>query len=137
MSSLNAHFGIGTSTAISQVKIIWPSGVVDVIYNPTINQMLTVTEASSPMKVDEVSGSKFVLSPNPASDLITLSNIDNLSVVKLSIISTDGKLVKNVTLTNNTFSVSELSNGMYILSIQTADGKKYAEQFIKKNKISK
>ena len=94
--------------------------------------MLTVTEASSPMKVDEVSGSKFVLSPNPASDLITLSNIDNLSVVKLSIISTDGKLVKNVTLTNNTFSVSELSNGMYILSIQTADGKKYAEQFIKK-----
>ena len=132
MSSLNAHFGIGTSTAISQVKIIWPSGVVDVIYNPTINQMLTVTEASSPMKVDEVSGSKFVLSPNPASDLITLSNIDNLSVVKLSIISTDGKLVKNVTLTNNTFSVSELSNGMYILSIQTADGKKYAEQFIKK-----
>ncbi len=132
MSSLNAHFGIGTSTAISQVKIIWPSGVVDVIYNPTINQMLTVTEASSPMKVDEVSGSKFVLSPNPASDLITLSNIDNLSVVKLSIISTDGKLVKNVTLTNNTFNVSELSNGMYILSIQTADGKKYAEQFIKK-----
>lgn len=132
MSSLNAHFGIGTSTAISQVKIIWPSGVVDVIYNPTINQMLTVTEASSPMKVDEVSGSKFVLSPNPASDLITLSNLDNLSVVKLSIISTDGKLVKNVTLTNNTFSVSELSNGMYILSIQTADGKKYAEQFIKK-----
>ncbi len=132
MSSLNAHFGIGASTAISQVKIIWPSGVVDVIYNPTINQMLTVTEASSPMKVDEVSGSKFVLSPNPASDLITLSNIDNLSVVKLSIISTDGKLVKNVTLTNNTFSVSELSNGMYILSIQTADGKKYAEQFIKK-----
>jgi hypothetical protein len=132
MSSLNAHFGIGASTAISQVKIIWPSGVVDVIYNPTINQMLTVTEASSPMKVDEVSGSKFVLSPNPASDLITLSNLDNLSVVKLSIISTDGKLVKNVTLTNNTFSVSELSNGMYILSIQTADGKKYAEQFIKK-----
>lgn len=132
MSSLNAHFGIGTSTAISQVKIIWPSGVVDVIYNPTINQMLTVTEASSPMKVDEVSGSKFVLSPNPASDLISLSNIDNLSVVKLSIISTDGKFVKNVTLTNNTFSVSELSNGMYILSIQTADGKKYAEQFIKK-----
>jgi len=132
MSSLNAHFGIGTATAISQIKIKWPSGVVDVINNPTINQKITITEGSSPMKIDEITASKFMLYPNPASDVITLLNTDDLTVTKLSILSADGKLVKKVTLSNQTFSVSELSNGMYILSIETEDGKKYAEQFIKK-----
>ncbi|MEN9928145.1 MAG: hypothetical protein RLZZ231_66 [Bacteroidota bacterium] len=132
MSSLNAHFGIGTATAISQIKIKWPSGVVDVINNPTINQKITITEGSSPMKIDEITASKFMLYPNPASDVITLLNTDDLIVTKLSILSADGKLVKKVTLSNQTFSVSELSNGMYILSIETEDGKKYAEQFIKK-----
>ncbi|MCD8518906.1 MAG: CRTAC1 family protein, partial [Flavobacterium sp.] len=38
MSTLNAHFGLGTATAIDQVVIIWPSGIVDVINNPNINQ---------------------------------------------------------------------------------------------------
>jgi hypothetical protein len=132
MSSLNAHFGIGTATAISQIKIKWPSGVVDVINNPTINQKITISEGSSPMKIDEITASKFMLYPNPASDVITLLNTDDLIVTKLSILSADGKLVKKVTLSNQTFSVSELSNGMYILSIETEDGKKYAEQFIKK-----
>jgi hypothetical protein len=84
------------------------------------------------MKIDEITASKFMLYPNPASDVITLLNTDDLIVTKLSILSADGKLVKKVTLSNQTFSVSELSNGMYILSIETEDGKKYAEQFIKK-----
>lgn len=44
MSTLNAHFGIGTNTQITQVIIRWPSGTVDTITNPTINQMLNVVE---------------------------------------------------------------------------------------------
>ncbi len=47
MSSLNAHFGIGLATAITQVVIKWPSGVVDTVYNPAINQQLLVTEGET------------------------------------------------------------------------------------------
>jgi hypothetical protein len=44
MSSLNVHFGLGTATAITKVIVRWPSGTVDTIDNPSINQMLLITE---------------------------------------------------------------------------------------------
>ena len=47
MSSLNAHFGIGQATAITQVIIRWPSGIIDTINNPAVNQSLFVVEGST------------------------------------------------------------------------------------------
>jgi hypothetical protein len=133
MSSLNAHFGIGTATSISQVIIRWPSGVVDVINNPSINQSLHILEGSSPLSIEDNENSKIILHPNPSSEIITLSNIEILNIKNISIISTLGKEIKKVKLSNSTFSVSDLSEGLYILLIETLDGKKYSESFIKKN----
>lgn len=47
MSSLNVHFGIGQATAITQVIVKWPSGIVDVIDNPTVNQALMLVEGQT------------------------------------------------------------------------------------------
>ena len=132
MSTLNAHFGIGTNTTISQVIIKWPSGIVDVINNPNINETLSVIEGSSPLSLVNNEDRKIVLYPNPSSDFIALSNIENLQIKNVSIISTLGKVVKNVTLTDSRFSVSDLAEGFYILLIETAEGQKYSESFIKK-----
>ena len=44
-STLNAHFGIGTETQVTQVRVLWPSGQVDIINNPTINRLL-ITKTS-------------------------------------------------------------------------------------------
>ena len=132
MSTLNAHFGIGTNTTISQVIIKWPSGIVDVINNPNINETLSVIEGSSPLSLVNNEDRKIVLYPNPSSDFIALSNIENLQIKNVSIISTLGKVVKNVTLTDSRFSVSDLAEGFYILLIETAEGNKYSESFIKK-----
>ncbi|UGS20315.1 FG-GAP-like repeat-containing protein [Flavobacterium cyclinae] len=133
MSTLNAHFGIGTATEITQIVIIWPSGIVDVINNPNINEALSVIEGSSPLSLVNNENSKIIIYPNPTSDIITLSNIETLSVKNISIISTLGKVVKNVELTNSSFSVSDLTEGYYILMIETTNGEKYSESFIKKN----
>lgn len=46
-TSLTQHFGIGTSTEIEYLMVRWPSGIVDVIQNPGINQFLTVVENTS------------------------------------------------------------------------------------------
>jgi hypothetical protein len=132
MSTLNTHFGIGTATAITQVVVIWPSGVVDVINNPNINQALTVIEGSSPLSVADNNLNSIKLYPNPSSDIITLSNTEMLNIKNISIISTLGKVIKEVTLSNSSFSVSELAQGVYILSIKTTDGEKYSKNFIKK-----
>ena len=47
MSSLNAHFGLGTSTVINQVIIKWPSGIVDTYNNVTANQPLSAVEGAT------------------------------------------------------------------------------------------
>jgi hypothetical protein len=133
MSTLNAHFGIGTATSISQVIIRWPSGAVDVINNPGINQSLHVVEGSSPLAQDDFSTNKIVLYPNPASEQLTISNIDLSTIKNVSIVSMIGKVIKNVKLTNETISIASLSEGIYILAIETIDGKKYTERFVKKN----
>ena len=133
MSSLNAHFGIGTATGITQVIIRWPSGVVDVINNPSINQSLHVVEGSSPLAQDDFSTNKIVLYPNPASEQLTISNIDLSTIKDISIVSMHGKVIKKVKLTNETISITNLSEGIYILAIETTDGKKYTERFVKKN----
>lgn len=132
MSTINAHFGLGTATAITQVVVIWPSGIVDVINNPSINQALNIVEGSSPLSLADNSTSKIKLYPNPSSDIITLSNIENTGIKQVTIISSLGKVVRNITLSNSSFSVSDLAEGVYILSIETEDGKKYSESFIKK-----
>ena len=133
MSSLNAHFGLGTATSISQVIIRWPSGVIDVINNPTINQSLHVVEGSSPLEQDDFNTHKIILYPNPAADVLTISNIDNNTIKTISIVSTLGKVYKNVKLNNTSINISNLAEGIYILSIETVDGKKYTNRFIKKN----
>jgi ASPIC and UnbV/Secretion system C-terminal sorting domain/FG-GAP-like repeat/Ig-like domain CHU_C associated len=43
-SSLIAHFGLGSLTAVSQVVVKWPSGAITTLNNPEINTTLTITE---------------------------------------------------------------------------------------------
>ena len=133
MSSLNAHFGIGTATAITRVIVRWPSGIVDVINNPSINQSLHIVEGSSPLHQDGFTDAKLVLYPNPAADQLTLLNIDTASITSISIITPLGKVISNVALINNTVNIANLTEGVYMLTLVTSDGKKYTERFIKKN----
>lgn len=44
MTSFIRHFGIGTATEIDSLIVRWPSGIVDKIVNPDINQTLVVKE---------------------------------------------------------------------------------------------
>lgn len=132
MSSLNAHFGIGAATAITKIKVIWPSGTVDIITNPNINQTVNVIEGNFPLNASSFNGKEVVIFPNPTSDYLTISNIEQLDVNAIQIIDTNGKTISRITSNFNSIDVSNLSNGIYILSIETKEGKKFAENFIKK-----
>jgi hypothetical protein len=43
-SDKRVHFGLGTETAILSIEIAWPSGIVQRIEKPAVNQVLHVTE---------------------------------------------------------------------------------------------
>lgn len=44
VNSFCANFGLGTTAQIDSVSVLWPSGIVDIIKNPAINQYLSLTE---------------------------------------------------------------------------------------------
>ncbi len=46
MNSFTQHFGIGANTSITKVVVKWPSGIVQEINNPAIDQFLTIVEES-------------------------------------------------------------------------------------------
>jgi hypothetical protein len=130
-STLNAHFGIGTETEVTQVIIKWPSGIVDVIDNPNSNEALTVIEGSSPLSLANIDGQKIVLYPNPATSHLNISNLNLLEVSSIKIYNHLGQLMKEAPNNVNSINIENLSEGLYILSIETKDNKKYSESFIK------
>ena len=131
MSSLNAHFGIGTATAIDKIIIRWPSGVVDTILNPAKNQTLKVTEGAT-LAAGSFTTSEFSLYPNPVKNMLTIkwnSNIHNLK--SSEIFDLNGRLLMKSEMTNQTISVESLSQGTYILLLKDDSGKTYTQKFIK------
>ena len=132
MNTLNAHFGIGTATSIDEIHILWPSGIVDVIENPTINQALSVIEGSSPLSLVDINGEKIKVYPNPTSGILNISNLDLIQVKNITIYNQLGQILFENKNAINQIDVSNLSEGLYIVTIETTDNKKYSENFIKK-----
>lgn len=130
-STLNAHFGIGNETLINQLIIRWPSGIVDVINNPSSNMSITITEGSSPLNIVNNELNNIILYPNPTENYITISNFPIDEINKIEIYSIHGKLIKSISSIANTISVENLNPGLYLLTIDTIDGKKYSQRFIK------
>ena len=55
-----------------------------------------------------------------------------LNIKNVSVVSMLGKVIKTGKLNNGTFNVADLADGLYFLSIETEDGTKYSERFLKK-----
>jgi hypothetical protein len=129
-NSLNAHFGIGTETTISQIIVRWPSGIVDTYTNPVINQSLLAVEGST-LTVNTYTNSAFSLYPNPAKDMVTIKLSEGIEFNNAKIFDLNGKLVAEPKISSNTFSVQNLSLGTYIILFRDQNGKDYSQKFIK------
>ncbi|MDH4471985.1 MAG: FG-GAP-like repeat-containing protein [Fluviicola sp.] len=133
MNTLNVHFGIGTATEIDSVRVLWPSGHVDVVDSPTINNDVTIVEGADPLSLIEIGNQKLELFPNPATVSLSISNVGLLNVSELTIYNMHGEKMLTQSRNFETINVSTLAEGAYILMIQTTDGEKYSESFVKKN----
>jgi len=77
------------------------------------------------LSVNDVISTKFNIYPNPASDIITISNKENIGVEKISIVDMNGRVVKTQSLTNQSeiqLNISDLRAGVYIFNISTKEG---------------
>ncbi len=132
MSTLNVHFGIGLATAITKVVIKWPSGTVDIIENPEINQALFVLEGSSPeLGLVDANAVQFNVYPNPAKHILNISNSQNINLESAQIFSLTGKQVLSGPISDGTISVSSLTSGIYLMLLKDNNGKRYTKKFLK------
>ncbi len=119
-NSLMSHFGIGTATEIDKLTISWPSGIVDEINNPNINENITVIEGASLGINDNSLVQKITLTPNPATNIIEISLLTSFQTVELNIYDLTGKLLRTQDLNGtetNQVNISALTSGMYFASI--------------------
>lgn len=67
--------------------------------------------------------------PNPTKDYFSVKGIKEIS--KLSIYSLDGKLIKSFNSIQNSYDISDLNNGTYLIHIKTTNGKISTTKIIK------
>ncbi len=54
VNSFVQHFGIGQHTSITSIEVFWPSGTVDVVDDPDINQFITILENNCVAPIAEI-----------------------------------------------------------------------------------
>lgn len=132
MSTMNGHFGLGQASAIDQVIIRWPSGIVDSYSNPQINSSFFATEGTT-LAVNANTNSIFGIYPNPTKQFITIhSNSNALQDLKTAqIFDLTGRLIFETAVTSTDINVESLQSGTYLLLLKDEKGKGYTQKFIK------
>ena len=84
--------------------------------------------------VNDIVSTKFNVYPNPATDVITITNTESIGIDKITVADINGRIAK----TNNynqqaeiQLNVSDLNAGVYILNVSTKEGTA-TKKFIKK-----
>lgn len=75
--------------------------------------------------VDEVLASKFSVFPNPANNVINISNAENILVNGVEIVDLNGRTVKSVKydgVATAEINISELSSGLYMMNVSSDKG---------------
>lgn len=82
-----------------------------------------------PTGITETEISEIGVFPNPASDVLTIENIDS-KILNVSVFNTNGQLVKEFSSSTNNLDVSDLIFGVYQIMVATEKGL-YSNSFLK------
>ncbi len=128
MSTLNVHFGLGNSSAISTVVVKWPSGVVDTYSNIPIDNTMVITEGET-LAVEDVQNTHYALSlsPNPTQDILYLESPEPIQSCKLY--NLQGEWL--MSSTEHQLNVQHLSSGLYLIEVLWENGHKTSRKFLK------
>ena len=122
-NSATEFFGIGTRTTIDYVNVKWLSGVEDIIYNVSVNQLLNITEGET-LSTNESKLNSINLYPNPVLDNLYIESTNLINRILIHDIY--GKVVlthiPNQLLT--ILNTESLSHGVYFVDISGENTRK-------------
>jgi hypothetical protein len=87
--------------------------------------LLDAVSVSIPLSREDFLSSNFEVYPSPASDIITVSNKNNVSVNSITIVDLNGRVLNQLRYTNQSkvqINISNLSAGIYMMNINTVNG---------------
>lgn len=117
MSSLTTHFGLGAHTQVDAVTIYWPSGIVQVINNPMVDQTLVVTESVGTSLGAVDTEQDLRVFPNPTAQWLFWNGSSDLVGQPYQVFDIQGQLVLEGTLRQGPVDVSKLVAGPYVFSL--------------------
>jgi hypothetical protein len=118
MSTLNTHFGLGSDTEITTLTIYWTSGIIDVLENVAVDQVISVEEGSTIVAgIDENLVNNLISFPNPTEGILNLRQTTEFNDPIYTIFDMNGKRVMNARLNSDSIDVSYLAEGNYILRV--------------------
>jgi len=79
----------------------------------------------SHLKVNEFVSSKFTIFPNPVTDVVTITNSENMGVEQIEVFDSSGKSIKSLNFNNENevqLNLGGFAAGTYLLHIKTNEG---------------
>ncbi|MEZ4757696.1 MAG: CRTAC1 family protein [Flavobacteriales bacterium] len=118
MSTITAHFGLGTDEVVEQVQVRWPSGIVNVLNDVPVNGTITLVEEIG-TDVAQKEQTVLRLFPVPAgNELMVQGTVAGNAMVR--VFGASGRLVMNARLEGGRLDLSQVQPGFYVLEVQDA-----------------
>lgn len=135
-SPISLNLDVYAPLGFPTISLIRPSDreITEDMWNWNISQMTaTVGEliaAESATSVEEIAlAAELTLSPNPATDVITIDT--DLSISKMEIINSVGQVMQHEARASKQINISTLTNGQYYVRLYTTDNKLLTKKFTK------
>lgn len=121
------NYGLATTKARIKVK-----GSNNFFYDVS-NANFIINEGPSSINGNDFN-KHYSIFPNPANDVLNITNINEVKNARLTITDVMGKIfiTQVVSNQNEAINVSGLANGVYMVIITTEEGNTFASKFIKK-----
>lgn len=125
-NSLPVEFGMGNAITISNVKIIWPSGVTENYNSININQINNIKEGDSTLSINDVSINDKTLKtyPNPFKNTFSLDLSQFNDIQSIKIYNILGALIYEKMIPHNeniNIKIDNSFSGLLFLTVQLTD----------------
>lgn len=104
-------------------------------YFPKIDNINISAQNTTPtLSIRDYISNKYTIFPNPATDIVTISNDENIGIKQIKLLDISGKIIEEAFFNNDSevqINVNDLANGIYLLQINTQNGV-FIEKLIKK-----
>ena len=122
-NSFSEFFGIGSNTTIDSVTIFWPSGIIDKLYLPEIDQSLFLIEGFSASTVsinESQKPTQLTIYPNPSINGFFSYSLNSNEVIReIEFTNSLGQVISDVPVTENSIDLNKLDQGIYFIKIRT------------------